>query len=135
PNPSAHRWLAFRCSLLCTLEREPSSQERPARGRLEPKRPARKRHALPHPRQPKSLGPRVDVEALPVVLNLDHDVALVQPNGYPGEARVGMLDDVRERLLHQPVDGRFKLRREMAAAVWSRELELALDDQCVFPAA
>src|SRR4051812_11294062 len=66
--------------------------------------------ALAHPDQPEAARAVAGVEAGALVANLDLDAAVRLADGNGGAIGDAMLGDVRERLLHEPVDRALDVR-------------------------
>ena len=68
-------------------------------------------HAFAHPEQPESTA-RVGagIEARPVVLDHDHEPPGIPRHDDADVLRSSVLDDVRDRFLHDAIDGRLDLR-------------------------
>ena len=68
-------------------------------------RPAGQGDPLVHAEQPEAAALSAGVESLTVVLHFDRQLAVVLSDQYADGVGAGVLGDVRERLLQQPVDG------------------------------
>ena len=73
-------------------------------------RAVRQLHALVHPGEAEALARRVGIEARAVVADGDSTPSSRAAHADRHVARAGVLDDVRQRLLHDPVDGRLESR-------------------------
>jgi hypothetical protein len=59
----------------------------------------------------------------PVVSHLECEQVLACADPNPRACRTGMLEHVRERLLHDPVDGELQRRRQALAAVFHVQVD------------
>ena len=85
------------------------------RARLELQLPAQQREPLAHPEQAETLGAGVGHEAAAVVLDHRGDRARAAGEHDADRARLRVLDDVRQRLLHDPIERRLDVVREPVA--------------------
>ena len=88
---------------------------------------ARQARPLVHSRQTEALTDDLGVKAIAVVLHLDQQLAIGLPDSYPDPTRAGVLGDIHERLLEQPVDGGLEILLETLLLNEAGQRQLALD--------
>ena len=86
-----------------------------SRARLELQLAAQQREPLAHPEQAETLGAGVGHEAAAVVLDHRRDRARAAREHDADRARLRVLDDVRQRLLHDPVERGLDVARQPVA--------------------
>ncbi len=102
-------------------------QQRALLAGVDAQRPPGETHPLAHPRKPEALARESGSKAATVVLHLDQQLPVGFRDRDTHPVGAGVLGDVRERLLHESVDGGLELLTEARLRLGAGERELAVD--------